>query len=836
MSENWVPKNIVLLSDGTGNSSSKIFKTNVWRLFQALDLTDEKQQVAYYDDGVGTSSFKWWAAFTGVFGIGLKRNVLDIYCFCCRNYKHKPDDDEVGDRIFGFGFSRGSYTMRVVAGFIARIGLVRYGHNEDELNGHNEEELRSKAIVAYREYRKYATQRSLATRYLNRLRRLRDFFSRNLMRKPGFKQIEFTPVKKIHFLGLWDTVDAYGGPIDEIVRAIDYWYWPLSMPDRFMNGKIQRACHALSLEDERDAYKPVLWDERYVKLHDGQLVPIDQNPMDQKWTPPHANGPLPAIDRERLSQVWFVGVHCDVGGCYPQDGLSYFSLDWMIDRAKVYDLKLLDVQTDWLRSLINRFDKLNDSRHGVAAYYRYKPRKLVDIYNLPTYRLSIREDCRNIKRIWKGIEDPETDVRNAAGVPPGVPLPLRPTPKIHDAVFERVDACIDGYVPIVIPESYRVTNKLGQIEDNPRECPQQAKARAYRQEHVWDTVWKRRVTYFTTMFGILFLACMPILQYFCPGYGAGSPFAFLIPIVDAVAAFLPNLVKPWLDAFKDAPERLFLGALVVGVLSWYGSWFQSRIRDLMRDIWKHPTTVATAPSGGIYALRTSGRYKACYYILTHWALPSIFAFVIAVILAALAYCAIAAVSRVSFLAFDVTGHVCTASPKPEEVRPFATSELCAATGLKVLKGQSYEVSLDVTDGWEDGVKSGDPSKKGIETDPNGFGWDKMTWKMTPFLPFRRLLSSNWFATVIRIGDSGFGEMVLSYKPADHPIDKCDQKDLDFMSGKCPVKQPRYTATFKAPKDGEVFIYVNDSVVLWPGFHWFYDNNKGMAKLTIMPKP
>jgi uncharacterized protein (DUF2235 family) len=831
MSENWLPKNIVLLSDGTGNSSSKIFKTNVWRLFQALDLTDEKKQVAYYDDGVGTSSFKWWAAFTGVFGIGLKRNVLDIYCFCCRNYEHKPGDETVGDRIFGFGFSRGSYTMRVVAGFIARIGLVRYENNEDE--------LRSRAIVAYREYRKYATENSFAANFhLPALRALRDFFSHNLMGKPSFKQIEFTRVEKIHFLGLWDTVDAYGGPIDEIVRAIDYWYWPLSMPDRFMKGKIQRACHALSLEDERDAFKPVLWDERYVRTQDGRLVP-----MDQDWTPPNsANEPLPAIDRERISQVWFVGVHVDVGGGYPQDGLSYFTLDWMIDRARVYDLKLLDVQTDWLASLIDRFDKLNDSRHGVGAYYRYKPRKLVDIYNLPTYRLSIREDCRNIKRIWNEIPDPETDVRKATGVPDGVPLLPRPTPKIHDAVFERVDACIDGYVPIVIPQSYRVTNTLGRIEDNPRETSEQAKARAYRQERVWDMVWKRRVTYFTTMFGILFLACLPILQHFCPGYGAGSPFAFLIPIVDAVAAFLPNLVKPWLDAFRDAPERLFLGALVVGVLSWYGSWFQSRIRDLMREIWKNPITVATAPSGGIYALRTSGRYKACYYILTHWALPSLFAIVIAVILLALAYCAIAAVSRVSFLAFDVSGHVCTATPKTEEVkkaetRPFATSELCTATGLTVRKGQTYEVSLDITDAWEDGVKRGDPNKaKGIETDPNGFGWDKMTWKMTPGLPLRRLLSSNWFATIIRIGDSGFGEMVLSYKPADPPIDKCEQKDVDFMSGKCPVKQPRYTATFKAPKDGEVFIYVNDSVVLWPGFHRFYDNNKGMAKLTIMPKP
>jgi hypothetical protein len=80
-------KNIILLSDGTGNSSSKLFKTNVFRMYQALDLTDPARQAAYYDDGVGTSSFKPLAILGGVFGIGLKRNVLDIYSFCCRNYR-----------------------------------------------------------------------------------------------------------------------------------------------------------------------------------------------------------------------------------------------------------------------------------------------------------------------------------------------------------------------------------------------------------------------------------------------------------------------------------------------------------------------------------------------------------------------------------------------------------------------------------------------------------------------------------------------------------------------------------------------------------------------------
>src|ERR1700735_3116526 len=121
-------KNIILLSDGTGNSSSKLFTTNVWRLYQALDLGDPAQQIAYYDDGVGTSSFKPLAILGGVFGFGLKRNVIDLYSFCCS--KHQP-----GEKIYGFGFSRGAFTIRVVAGFIARVGLVRYDGNEARLAG-----------------------------------------------------------------------------------------------------------------------------------------------------------------------------------------------------------------------------------------------------------------------------------------------------------------------------------------------------------------------------------------------------------------------------------------------------------------------------------------------------------------------------------------------------------------------------------------------------------------------------------------------------------------------------------------------------------------------------
>ena len=89
------PRNILVFSDGTGNSPGKVFRTNVWRLYKAVDLADPQdpkhpRQFAYYDDGVGTSSFKPLAVLGGALGVGLARNVRDLYAFVCRTYRPSP--------------------------------------------------------------------------------------------------------------------------------------------------------------------------------------------------------------------------------------------------------------------------------------------------------------------------------------------------------------------------------------------------------------------------------------------------------------------------------------------------------------------------------------------------------------------------------------------------------------------------------------------------------------------------------------------------------------------------------------------------------------------------
>src|SRR5215467_4724356 len=99
-----MPERIVVLSDGTGNSSAKVWRTNVWRTFEFLDLT-APEQVAMYDDGVGTSAFLPLALLGGAFGWGLKRNVIDLYKFICRNYPSKVDESHSAPKIYCFGFS-----------------------------------------------------------------------------------------------------------------------------------------------------------------------------------------------------------------------------------------------------------------------------------------------------------------------------------------------------------------------------------------------------------------------------------------------------------------------------------------------------------------------------------------------------------------------------------------------------------------------------------------------------------------------------------------------------------------------------------------------------------
>jgi uncharacterized protein (DUF2235 family) len=289
---------IIVLSDGTGNAASSVWRTNVWRIFQSLRLQDN-DQAAKYDDGVGTSAFLPLALLGGAFGWGLKRNIIDAYKFICRNYQKDA-------KIYLFGFSRGAFTVRVLAALILEQGLVR---------AKSEGELHDLARKAYRLYRASGYHSIWRLEVL--FRWLRDALLTIIdlvLRRNAYDQNSNITVPTIEFIGVWDTVAAYGFPVDEMTRGVSNWIWPLELPDRVLSPRVRYARHALGLDDERTTFHPVLWTEE----EPGQPPP-----------------PVPiTIKGQRLVQVWFVGMHSNVGGGYPDDAVAFVPLYWILNEAK----------------------------------------------------------------------------------------------------------------------------------------------------------------------------------------------------------------------------------------------------------------------------------------------------------------------------------------------------------------------------------------------------------------------------------------------------------------------------------------------------------------------
>jgi uncharacterized protein (DUF2235 family) len=361
-------KNIVICSDGTGNTTIKGRGTNVFKLFEAVDVNGHRRdsrlcrQLAFYDDGVGTESLKWLRVFAGATGYGLSRNVKQLYRELCRVY-------EPGDAIYLFGFSRGAFTVRTLAGLINDCGIL------DARRYPTEDGYREQVRDAYKAYRtKY---RALLTRRLHTGPTAEEF-------KLTFARSDVPP-RPIRFLGVWDTVDAVGLPF----RLSKFWnrvVWQYKFETSTLGEAVGRACHAVALDDERAAFAPVLWDER------------------------------DASTRRRVEQVWFPGAHSNVGGGYPQQGMSLVALDWMMRQAEGAGLRFVGHTRDEYATVHSFADKLYDPRAGLGMFYRWKPRDVC----------ALTQCC--------GIE----------------------APAIHTSAIERLIQAPEGYAPGNLPPNLRI--------------------------------------------------------------------------------------------------------------------------------------------------------------------------------------------------------------------------------------------------------------------------------------------------------------------------------------------------------------------------------------------
>jgi uncharacterized protein (DUF2235 family) len=290
-------KRIAIFCDGTWNRPDQVHNgiacpTNVVKLHRAVLPRGEDgvEQATFYERGVGTGRFDRFSG--GAFGVGLSANVRTCHAFLTDTYNP-------GDELYLFGFSRGAFTARSLAGLIGNSGIVKPEHR-DHL---------AEAYAIYRDRDDPKKKPSGQT-------------------AEAFRDAYTYGATPIHFIGVFDTVGALGIP-SRIPALTRRW----SFHDVRLGMHVRHAHHALAIDERRGPFLPTLWEQQ-------------------------ANAPA----EQRLQQVWFSGVHSDVGGGYPEHALSDVALRYMAHEATSAGLQLATVDA--------RPDPLAPAHHSYTLLYR----------------------------------------------------------------------------------------------------------------------------------------------------------------------------------------------------------------------------------------------------------------------------------------------------------------------------------------------------------------------------------------------------------------------------------------------------------------------------------
>src|SRR5215469_10228916 len=254
-------KRLALFLDGTWNTLDD--DTNVWRLKSLC--TKSPEQLVYYSAGVGTQRGEHLSG--GMFGIGINEEVTAAYEWLAEHY-------EADAQVFIFGFSRGAFTARSLAGFISKCGLLKPGS----------------PVSLKQLYQRYRNGTAKSVRALGRV--IRD----GLSQEDAWIKEYSRPIP-IWFQGVWDTVGTLGVPLPCVpkVSRADFAFLET---DLRINDT--HAYHALAIDEHRAAFAPTLW----VK------------------NTPKAGDTFPPRSIAQVEQRWFVGAHSNVGGGYENDLLA----------------------------------------------------------------------------------------------------------------------------------------------------------------------------------------------------------------------------------------------------------------------------------------------------------------------------------------------------------------------------------------------------------------------------------------------------------------------------------------------------------------------------------
>jgi len=390
-------KRIVVLIDGTWNKEGTSDDTNVAK----LDSTDRAAarrfikdqgaggvvQKVHYHDGVGTEGDFFKRLLGGAIGSGLKQIILDCYGFIVEDY-------ESGDEIYLFGFSRGSYAARALAGLIGASGIAR--HRTPELFD-----------TAWRHYRvKPSTRERPQTGSSSDQKAVADYAS-------VAARHSFHDSRAIACVGVWDTVGSYGIPAGIGLAALARYYAliTLGFHDTSFGDNVAVGLHGLAVDEHRRPFVPTFW-----------TIVKGQTPKGQ------------------VEQTWFAGAHCNVGGGYADSGLSDQALIWMI--ARVQALTGLEFNVEAVGAVLrpNVNGAVVDSTVGWPLDHAFPHYRKVLPANAVRYGYLLNTEDPAMERINERVHWSVLAKRQDQTAPPYVPLNLPlgiPLQKIAEATKQE---------------------------------------------------------------------------------------------------------------------------------------------------------------------------------------------------------------------------------------------------------------------------------------------------------------------------------------------------------------------------------------------------------------
>lgn len=366
-----MPKNIILCCDGTNNQFAGDH-TNVIRTYKVAERSP--QQLTFYDCGVGTMPEPWaggklakrWSLLKGLaFGSGFTQNIEDAYRFLMANY-------EAGDQVFLFGFSRGAFTARAVAGMLHSVGLLHPG---------------TENLIPY------------AQRYWRK-----DFGAESA---GGKLCVEFkTTLARecpVHFIGVWDTVGSVG-----LINQFRTFPWTFKNPD------VAHVRHAAAIDERRNCFR--------------------QNLM------------ATAFEGQDIKNVWFAGVHSDVGGGYPpvQAGLANVTFEWMMREAGCCDMHIDPVALQRELHTVGAVPNPEAAQHeSLKGGWRFVEVIPMQRYNWETKEMEWRWTLGEPRNVQRDAKKPEVF--------------------LHQSVLDRLSRHTD-YRPSNLPPIESEVRKIFKIE------------------------------------------------------------------------------------------------------------------------------------------------------------------------------------------------------------------------------------------------------------------------------------------------------------------------------------------------------------------------------------